>query len=128
MAVDPASLEKVASRLEKEQNIWLSTIRADCRPHLVPIWFVWHAGRVWISTPRGTQKHVNILRNPQVCVALEDGNSPVIFEGTAQEDNDPATRAALNPVFISKYDWDMVNDRDADYLLIAITPTKMLTW
>lgn len=126
--IDPEKLAAAAPRLERERNIWLCTVRADGRPHLIPIWFVWHDQKVWVCTPAGTQKHVNIQRNPHVAAALEDGATPIILEGLAAERNDPATREALNPVFMRKYEWDFVHDDDADYLLIAITPTKLLAW
>jgi hypothetical protein len=34
-------------RLEAEQNIWLSSVQPDGRPHLIPVWFVWRGGRLY---------------------------------------------------------------------------------
>jgi nitroimidazol reductase NimA-like FMN-containing flavoprotein (pyridoxamine 5'-phosphate oxidase superfamily) len=31
----------IAERLQKEPLIWLSTVRPDQRPHLVPVGFLW---------------------------------------------------------------------------------------
>lgn len=128
MSIDAEKLARFAPRLEKERNIWFCSVRRDGRPHLIPIWYVWHDGRVWICTPAGTQKHVNILANPAVSVALESGDSPCILEGTAEARPDQAAIDALRPLFKSKFDWDFVTDKDADYILIAFTPQKILGW
>ncbi len=126
MRISPAQLAKIAPRMEQARNIWLASVRADGRPHLVPIWFVWHQSKVWICTGNGSQKHVNIRRNPRVSVALEDGSDPVVIEGTATIHEDAATRDALAPVFQAKYDWDFRTDGEYGTALIDITPTKLL--
>ncbi len=128
MTIDSDKLNKAIPRLEREQNIWLSTVRADGRPHLIPIWFVWHGDRIWICTPSGTQKLMNIQHNPRVALALEDGSSPVIIEGRAVPHSDLATREKLNPAFMQKFEWDIVHDQDEDWVLIEIIPAKVLMW
>ncbi len=103
-------------------------MRADGRPHLIPIWFVWHEGKVWICTPKDSQKVININKNPQVAVALEEGTHPVILEGTAVLREEASMRDALAPVFERKYEWDFRTDDEADYHLVEITPSKILSW
>jgi PPOX class probable F420-dependent enzyme len=126
MEIDSATLAKIALRMEQEHNIWLASVRADGRPHLVPIWFVWSEGKVWICTGSGSQKHVNVQQNPHVSVALEDGSDPVVIEGTATIHDDTTTRDVLAPVFQAKYDWDFRDDSEYGGVLIAITPARVL--
>jgi len=126
--LDRDKLANAEPRLLEAQNIWLATVRADGRPHLIPIWFVWHEGKIWISMGRGTQKHRNLQKNDQVALSLEDGLHPVIFEGTAVESDDPTNRDTMAPRFKKKYDWDFRTDDEADWLLIAVTPHKILSW
>jgi len=33
-------------RLQSDANLWLATVRPDGRPHLAPVWFVFHAERM----------------------------------------------------------------------------------
>jgi PPOX class probable F420-dependent enzyme len=118
-------LARIAPRLESERNIWIATVRADGRPHLVPVWFVWQEGKVWIATGEGSQKHANIKHEPCVSLALEDGTNAVVIEGRAAGQNDPASRDRLAPAFVEKYEWDF--RADAEYgFLIAITPLRLL--
>ena len=74
---------KTQQRLQTERNIWLATNRVDGRPHLVPVWFVWHEGHVYIGIQSNSVKARNLARNPKVSLALEDGVRVVICEGTA---------------------------------------------
>jgi PPOX class probable F420-dependent enzyme len=123
--VDTAALEKIAARLEGPQNIWFASVRPDGRPHLVPIWFVWHDGKAWISTGNGSRKHRNIQKNPHVSISLEDGTNPLVIEGTAHEETDAAVRDTLAPLFQKKYEWDFRTD-DEYGMLISVTPEKIL--
>lgn len=125
---DAEKLGQAIPRLQEQTNIWLCTVRTDGRPHLIPIWFVWHNGKVWICTPKNSQKVINISKNPHVAVALEDGTHPVILEGTAALREETTIRDNLAPVFVSKYEWDFRTDDEADYHLIEITPSKILSW
>lgn len=128
MPIDPARLASAVPRLEHEQNIWIATTRPDGRPHLVPIWFIWHAGKIWISTPRTSQKVRNLAKDPHIALSLEDGVNPVIFEGTAAVRQEPPWPDELAPLFDKKYGWDFRSDDSSEYILIEITPERMIHW
>ncbi len=118
--------EEVIARLESQQNIWFSSVRPDGRPHLAPVWFVWHAGRIYIGTDPKSVKSRNIRHNPRVTLALEDGTHPVICEGIAR----PVGRPWPGPLlaaFFKKYEWDM-NKEEQYNEVIEITPEKWLAW
>ena len=119
--------ERAEQRLRAENNIWVATVRLDGRPHLTPVWFAWHAGRMYICIDPKSVKARNLAANGQVALALEDGSSPLIFEGTAQRvEGADRPRGALDE-FKRKYDWSI--EADGQYsLLIEITPRKALHW
>jgi hypothetical protein len=70
-----------APALEKQANIWFTSVRPDGRPHMVPIWFVYHDEKIFIGIDPASVKSRNIQHNPQVVMALEDGTHPLICEG-----------------------------------------------
>ncbi len=118
---------RAEKRLKSENNIWVATVRSEGRPHLTPVWFAWHGGRVYISIDPKSVKARNLATNGQVALALEDGSSPVIFEGTARRvDGADRPRGALDE-FKRKYDWN-IDASDQYSLLIEITPHKVLIW
>lgn len=118
--------DEMKMRLESQQVIWLSSVRADGRPHLAPVWFAWHAGKIYISTEPDSIKAQNIRRSPAVSMALEDGTHPLICEGTARLIEKPWDEGML-AVFLKKYEWDL-NTEKQYYQVIEVTPVRWLAW
>jgi F420H(2)-dependent biliverdin reductase len=120
MTLDP----KVERRLQMEQNLWLATVRPTGTPHLVPIWFVWVAGKIYLCTGADSVKVRNLKRNPRVSIALEDGTQPIVIEGRAQPIGQADT--AVRDAFQRKYEWDITTD-DTYTQVIEIEPERIRT-
>lgn len=110
-------------RLENARNLWLATVRPNGAPHLVPIWFVWLDGKAYLCTALKSAKARNIRQNPRVAFALEDGDDPVLIEGTARILEDKTS--AIVEAFQKKFDWDIRGDKTYN-AVIEITPTRMV--
>jgi PPOX class probable F420-dependent enzyme len=85
--------------LEGTRTAILSTIRADGRPHAVPICFVLDGDNVLFLTNADSVKGANMKREPRVTLVVDDEKPPfsfVMFEGTAEisQDVDEIQRAA----------------------------------
>ena len=102
--------------------IWLATVRTTGTPHLVPIWFVWVAGKIYLCTGADSVKVRNLRQNPQVAIALEDGTHPIVIEGRAQPIGQ--AEAAVIAEFQRKYDWDITTD-DTYTQVIEINPKRI---
>jgi PPOX class probable F420-dependent enzyme len=57
-------------RLQNDIIIWLSTVRPDGRPHLVPVWFLWDGQTILIFS-KPDQKIRNLRQNPAVMLGLD---------------------------------------------------------
>ncbi len=124
---DPARWRAIEARLGRESEIWLATVRYDGRPHLVPLWFIWLDGKIYVSTGVDTQKFINLRGNQSVSLALPDTSNVVIVEGEAHA----AERSLIDKVadyFFNKYEWDFRYDDSAKWQLVEITPLKILAW
>lgn len=70
----------------------LATVRADGRPHVVPIWFDLDTdSTLYFNTGNTTIKARNIQRDPRICICVDDERPPFTFamlEGTAEFVND----------------------------------------
>lgn len=120
-----STLERAIARLYREHIVWLASVRPEGRPHLVPIWHVWHDGKLYISTSQRSVKMQNIRHQPRVALALPDAMDVVLVEGMARPA--PELNEELAPYFVEKFGWDF--RKDAQYGgLVQITPTKILTW
>lgn len=113
-------------RLSTERNVWLATVRPNGRPHLVPVWFVWFDGKIYVCMQPGSVKARNMLRQPRVALALENGNKPIIAEGDARFLPAPFPHAVI-AAFKAKYDWDI--SKDSGYqTMIEVAVEKWLNW
>jgi len=92
--------EHAASVLEQAELYWLTTVRADGRPHVTPLIGLAKDSTAYFCTGLGEQKAHNLEHNARV--ALSTGNNTwaegldVVVEGTAVRitDNDALQRLA----------------------------------
>jgi len=124
---EPRAETDLERRLREERNVWVATSRGDGSPHLTPIWFVHVGGAIWICTERGNVKSRNVRRRPAVALALEDGDRPVVLEGTVQVHERPYPEDVV-AAFRSKFDWDIARgDDDGEYAALwEIRPERWL--
>ena len=95
----------IDQRLRDEPIIWLSSVRPDGRPHLVPVWFVWDGASILIFSKPAAQKVRNLRHNPQVMLALDsadEGEDIVLLEGRAELLGAGAPQSTL-PEYAEKY-------------------------
>jgi general stress protein 26 len=124
---NPARWRALEARLTREYHIWLATVRADGRPHLVPLWYVWLNDKLYVATGSETQKFANLRYNQNVSLALPDATNVILIEGEAHV-ADRHTVEVLADYFFHKYEWDFRYDDTADWRLIEIIPHKILAW
>ena len=91
-----ADTEKV---LVEAELYWLTTVRADGRPHVTPLIGAWHEAAAWFTTGHAEQKARNLAHSPLVALTT-GGNSwnrghDVVVEGTAYRVTDRDTLQAL---------------------------------
>jgi general stress protein 26 len=94
--------------LEGAQLSWISTVRADGRPHVTPLVAVWLDGAIHFSTGPSEQKAVNLSTNPHVVLTTGcnqwDQGLDVMVEGEARPVTDRATLERLAAAWASKWD------------------------
>jgi nitroimidazol reductase NimA-like FMN-containing flavoprotein (pyridoxamine 5'-phosphate oxidase superfamily) len=106
--------EDVERLLADAQLYWIITVRADDRPHAVPLVGVWHGGAFAFCTGHEEQKQRNLDAHPQVAVTTGTTGAggwntgvEVVVEGTATRVTDEDTLRALAGAWYAKYadDW-----------------------
>lgn len=107
--------------LADAQLYWIVTVRADGRPHAVPLVGVWHDGAFAFCTGREEQKQRNLDAGPHVAVTTgstgADGWSrgkDVVVEGAAVRVTDGIALQVLADAWFAKYgdDWHFVVEDD----------------
>lgn len=93
-------------RLHSDVIIWLSSVRPDGRPHLVPVWFLWENDTILIFSQPNKQKIRNLRHNPNVMLALnaaDQGEDVVMIEGTAEFVEEEGLSPTM-PAYAEKYE------------------------
>src|SRR3954471_8813021 len=96
---------RIVRFLEHEPVVWVSTVRPDGTPHLVPIWFWWDAEALLVFSKPNAQKIRNLRVNPSVMLALGDPEEDFdvgLIRGRAELLTTPAFDV-LPAAFLAKY-------------------------
>jgi general stress protein 26 len=137
----PTTWAAAREALESAQLSWISTARADGRPHVSPLVALWPDGRLHFSTGPAEQKAVNLAINPHVvvttgCNTWDDGLD-VMVEGMARRITDRATLERLAAGWRTKWDgsWQFeATDEGFRQMLggvayvFAVEPTEVLAF
>jgi PPOX class probable F420-dependent enzyme len=126
--------------LESAELFWVSTVRADGRPHVTPVVAVWTEGSLWFSTGTEEQKFANMRAHPHVVLTTGssqwDHGIDVVVEGEAVRVTDDAVLSRVAEKFAAKWDgrWRWVardgyfRDEESgggEANVFRVTPTKV---
>ncbi|GAA0949080.1 pyridoxamine 5'-phosphate oxidase family protein [Pseudonocardia zijingensis] len=136
----PTPWETTVEALEAAELCWITTVRADGRPHVTPLVAVWLDGALHFGTGAAEQKAVNLRTNPHVVLTTGsstwDHGLDVVVEGDAVRVTDDAALQRLADAWRTKWDgrWQF-EARDGAFhhgageaLVFAVAPTKVLAF
>jgi general stress protein 26 len=131
--------EETREVLESAELFWITTVRADGRPHVTPVVAAWVDDAIWFSTGDTEQKFANLVSNSRVvlttgCNGWESGLD-VIVEGEAVQVTDDVVLARVAQAFLNKWDgrWQFTardggfrgTDGSGGAEVFAVTPIKV---
>jgi general stress protein 26 len=128
--------------LETAELFWISTVRADGRPHVTPLVAVWTEDRLHFCTGPDEQKALNLKHHPHVVLTTGcntwDRGLDVMVEGEAVQVTDQATLRRLAEAWTTKWDGRWRFEAGADRflhpdgenaaLVFAVAPDKVLSF
>jgi nitroimidazol reductase NimA-like FMN-containing flavoprotein (pyridoxamine 5'-phosphate oxidase superfamily) len=105
------SWAEARDRLGKAELFWVTTVRADGRPHITPLLSLWVDDALYFCTGPDEQKAKNIAGNPHCilmagCCTLYEGVD-IVVEGDATKVSDDAKLRRIADAYVAKYgdDW-----------------------
>jgi nitroimidazol reductase NimA-like FMN-containing flavoprotein (pyridoxamine 5'-phosphate oxidase superfamily) len=136
------SWEDARKVLETAELTWITTVRADGRPHQSPLVTVWQDDRIHFATGTEEQKAVNLRANPHVLLTVAgrrwDEGLDVVVEGDAVRVTGEAALRRLAAAWTGKWDgrWNyQVRDGyffhpggDFPVLVYAVAPARVLAF
>jgi hypothetical protein len=133
-AAAPTGWNDAVARWSAAEVYWLTTVRADGRPHVTPLIGVWVDGAAHFCTGPAEQKARNLAGN--IAVALTTGRNTMdegldlVIEGRAEQVRDEVVLRGIADAYVDKYGADWTFDvRDGAFfgeggraLVFAVRP------
>jgi general stress protein 26 len=132
--------EETRRILQTAELSWISTVRADGRPHVTPLVAVWADGGLYFHTGAEEQKFANLRANPNVvlttgCSRWDEGID-VVVEGKAVHVTDEKVLTRVAGAFAAKWDgrWQFAvrdgrfcnrNEKDWPSEVFAVEPGRI---
>ena len=137
----PTTWDDTRNALEEAQVFWLTTVRADGRPHVTPLVAVWLDDTIYFGTGADEQKAHNLRANRHVVLTTGcnhwERDLDVVVEGEAVRVTDPALLQRLVGAWAEKWDgqWQF-EVRDGAFwhpgggtaLVFEVRPAKVLAF
>ena len=117
----------------------VATVRADDRPHVVPVWYLWEDGILYFETARTSVKVKNLQANSNIAITVDVTAGGlrlryVIMEGQAEFIEDADSARALAERIYARYvgaeglETPTVQKMlDGDYLIVRLKPARFIT-
>lgn len=136
IAMTPAELDDF---LAQARTCRVATLAPD-GPHVVPLWFVWAGGALWLSSVVRSQRWADLLRDPRVAVVVDAGEEyqelrGAEIKGTAEpvgevprRGTQDAALATPELLFARKYLGADSMPHDGRHGWLRVTPAKITSW
>src|SRR3954454_744301 len=98
---------RVLPMLADEQVVWLSTVRPDGTPHLVPTWFLWDGEALLVWSKPNAVKVRNLRANPRLMVAVGDPHADFNV-GLIEAQAVLSDAAGIPDAFLAKYAAELI--------------------
>lgn len=100
--------DEVDSFLATHRTARVATVGAGGRPHVVPLWFVWLEGSMFMNTTRGNVTIANLQADPSAAAVCDDGETyddlrGVVLRGPVVDAGDDPRIAEVEGRWSRKY-------------------------
>lgn len=111
----------------------IGTVSADGWPHVVPLWFVWHRGALWVNNLRRSKRSRNLAGGSPVAVCVDDGERyeelrGAVLSGRFESADDHPELPAVRAAFARRY-WggsEVPELRSHEWL--RMEPERIVSW
>jgi hypothetical protein len=111
--------DEIDALLAGQKTVRVATVGRGGLPHVIPLWFVWLGGSLFMNSTRGNATVANIEANPIAAAVADDGETYEDLRGVALRG--PIVEAGRDPRIP-----DVEHQWSAKYL--AGNPVPFTTW
>jgi pyridoxamine 5'-phosphate oxidase-like protein len=126
--------EELAELLRDARTMRVGTVSSDGSPHVVPLWFVWHAGSIWMNNLRRSRRTQDLWAGSPVALCIDVGEEYFELRGAVlygmheevpPDDPDlPTVRKAFGDKYFGGH--DAADRKSHDWL--RMDPERIVTW
>jgi len=125
--------EELDGLLAHERTVRAATVSPDGWPHVVPLWFVWRDGAVWINNLRRSRRSRNLETGSPVALCVDTGAEygelrGAVLYGHFQPAADEAALPEVKSAFAEKY-WAVPSIPDLkSHEWLLMRPERVASW
>ena len=93
----------LAQAVEQAREVFITTYDSDGKPGTVPVWFDYHQGMFYISTPPDSLKCQKIHNDPRVKLTFGTRGGPNLIRGTARVVAEHEIIDRIAPIHYERY-------------------------
>ncbi len=128
------SAAELDAYLAAQRTVRVATVDEDGVPHVVPLWFVWHDGALWLLSLTRSRRHRHLRSGRPVGLVVDDGQRYDELRGVRMAgrpqvvpDDDPAGVAAARAFAAKYFGSDDVPSRRS-YETVRIVADELASW
>lgn len=136
------SEREIEAFLEEQKYVQIATLNPDGSPHLVPLWYLYHDGRVGFWTYGSSRKIKNLERDERLTALVENHRldyetlKGVQLRGTGRIVRDREAVLSFGERFVDRFteleDPDLLRataeDIGAKRVVVYVEPETVVTW
>ena len=126
--------EELEELLSTERTMRAGTVSPDGSPHVVPLWFVWHEGAIWINNLRKARRSRDLEAGSDVALCIDTGTEyfelrGAVLYGRPREvaAEDPAL-PVVRQAFGDKYFGGIEIPDTKSHVWLRLVPGRVVSW
>ena len=126
--------EELEELLRETRTMRAGTVSPDGSPHVVPLWFVWHDGAIWINNLRRSRRSRDLQAGSEVALCIDVGHDyfelrgAVLYGRPEEVDPDDPGLPPVRSGFGDKYFGGAEIPDVKSHQWLKMTPERIVSW
>jgi len=119
--------------LAETHEIHVATVSPNGRPHVAPLWFVWHEGALWLNSLIKSRRTRDVAAGSPVAVCADAGTEypelrGAVLEGSFVDASADPGLAGAKAAFAAKYWSGAEMPVTKSHVWLKLVPEKIASW
>ncbi|HJP66315.1 MAG TPA: pyridoxamine 5'-phosphate oxidase family protein [Actinomycetota bacterium] len=126
--------EELEELLTTERTLRVGTVSPDGGPHVVPLWFVWHGGVIWLNNLKRSRRNRDLGEGSPVALCVDTGHEywelrgAVLYGTPVPADPDDPSLPEIRRTFGSKYFYGADIPDVKSHQWMRMVPDRIVSW